>query len=285
MRFIMTVKNNAKSEAGILPDEQLLSAMGRYNEELVKAGVLLGGEGLHPSAKASRVRAAATKITVVDGPFAEAKELLGGFWIIQVKSRDEAIGWAKRVPGHEGEIEIRSLYEASDFPADPDAPAEPPAAAAPPARKPGTTRFMIILKSDKQTESAEVPDPRGMAKMGALIGEFVASGAFLAGAGLKPSATGARITLSGDKRTVTDGPFAESKELIAGYSVIQTASRAEAVEFAKHWMQIHIDIVALSDGEIDVRQIFELSDFPVDAAEKPAGWREQEQGFRDRTGS
>jgi hypothetical protein len=119
MRFMVIVKATRESEAGAPPSEELLTEMGRYNEELVKAGVLLAGEGLHPSSKGARVRFSGDKRTVIDGPFAETKELIAGFWLIQVKSRDEAIEWVKRAPnpfpGQESEVEIRQVFEAEDF--------------------------------------------------------------------------------------------------------------------------------------------------------------------------
>jgi hypothetical protein len=115
MRFMMLVKANEESEAGALPTEEVLSEMGKYNEELAKAGVMLAGEGLHPSAKGARVTFSGAKRTVVDGPFAETKELIAGFWLIQVRSKEEAVEWAKRVPFQEGEIEIRQVFEAEDF--------------------------------------------------------------------------------------------------------------------------------------------------------------------------
>jgi hypothetical protein len=118
MRFMLMVKADKNSEAGVMPSETLLSEMGKYNEELVKAGVLLAGEGLHPSSKGARVKFSGTKRTVIDGPFTEAKELVAGFWLIQVKSKEEAIEWVKRCPnplGDESEIEIRQVFEAEDF--------------------------------------------------------------------------------------------------------------------------------------------------------------------------
>ena len=119
MRFIAMVRADKSSEAGALPDEKLLSEMGRFNEELVKAGVLLAGEGLQPSSKGARVRFSGAKRTVIDGPFSETKELIAGFWLLQVKSKEEAIEWIKRspnpFPGIEPEIEIRQLFEAEDF--------------------------------------------------------------------------------------------------------------------------------------------------------------------------
>ena len=118
MRFMVMVKANKDSEAGVMPSEKLLAEMGKYNEELVKAGVLLAAEGLHPSSKGKRVKFSGGKRTVMDGPFTETKELIAGFWLWQVKSMDEAIEWVKRIPnptGNEGEVEIRQVFEADDF--------------------------------------------------------------------------------------------------------------------------------------------------------------------------
>ena len=119
MRFMILVKADKNSEAGVLPDGKLLTEMGKFNEELVKAGVMLAGEGLQPSSKGVRVKFSGSKRTVIDGPFAETKELIAGFWLWQVKSKEEAIEWVKRCPnpfpGTESEIEIRQLFEAEDF--------------------------------------------------------------------------------------------------------------------------------------------------------------------------
>ena len=118
MRFMVMVKGNEDTEAGVMPSEELLTAMGRYNEELVKAGVLLAGEGLHPTSKGARVRFSGSERTVIDGPFTEAKELIAGFWLIQVKSREEAMEWVKRIPnptGDESEVELRQVFEMDDF--------------------------------------------------------------------------------------------------------------------------------------------------------------------------
>ena len=118
MRFMVIVKGTAESEAGEMPSERVLTEMGQYNEELVKAGILLAGEGLHPSSKGARVRFSGPKRTVIEGPFTESKELIAGFWLIQVKSREEAIEWVKRIPNPDGgdsEVEIRQVFEAEDF--------------------------------------------------------------------------------------------------------------------------------------------------------------------------
>jgi len=118
MRFMVMIKSDERTEDGVMPTEEELNAMGRYNEELVKAGVLLAGEGLHPSSKGARVKFTDGKPTVIDGPFAEAKELIAGFWLIDVKSKEEAVEWMKRIPctdGAEVNVEIRQVFEADDF--------------------------------------------------------------------------------------------------------------------------------------------------------------------------
>jgi|SRR5215471_15746382 len=122
MRFMMIIKGNKQSESGALPDEKLMAAMGKYNEEMAKAGVLLDLTGLHPTSKGALVKFTKGKVTVTDGPFSEAKEVIAGYWMIQVKSKEEAIEWAKRIPappdvaeGEEGEIEIRQVFELEEF--------------------------------------------------------------------------------------------------------------------------------------------------------------------------
>jgi hypothetical protein len=118
MKFMILIKADKNTEAGVLPDEKMLTEMGRFNEELLKAGVLLGGEGLQPSSKGARVKVSGQNRTVIDGPFTETKELVAGFWLWQVKSKEEAIEWVKRCPnptGGEPEIEIRQVFEADDF--------------------------------------------------------------------------------------------------------------------------------------------------------------------------
>ncbi|HET9924411.1 MAG TPA: YciI family protein [Methylomirabilota bacterium] len=119
MRFMVLVKADKNSEAGALPGKEILAAMGKFNEEMVKAGVMLAGEGLHPTSKGARIKFSGTKRSVTDGPFAETTELLAGFWMLEVKSKQEAIDWASRAPFGDGvEIEVRQVFEASDFPAE-----------------------------------------------------------------------------------------------------------------------------------------------------------------------
>ena len=232
MRFMLMIKSDAKAEAGVMPDEKLLAAMGKYNESLVKAGVLLAGEGLQASSKGTRIRLAGGKTTLSDGPFAEAKELIAGFWLISAKSKAEAIDWAKRVPGdrrrgrgaaavRDGGLRGRSGRAARGLARPGGRPQREAAASGPaqPPRKPGTTRYMVLLKSDKFTEAVPTPMPsqKLLTEMGALMQEVAAKGALLAGDGLQPSVKGARVLFAGDKRTVIDGPFSETKELVAGY--------------------------------------------------------------------
>lgn len=115
MRFMVLVKADKSTEAGVMPTRELLAEMGKFNEELAKAGVMLAGEGLQPTSKGARVRFNGNKRTVIDGPFAETKELVAGYWLWQVRSKEEAIEWLKRAPFREGEVEIRQVFEAEDF--------------------------------------------------------------------------------------------------------------------------------------------------------------------------
>ncbi|HTJ59131.1 MAG TPA: YciI family protein [Devosiaceae bacterium] len=119
MRFMVIVKANAESEAGVLPSSEMIAAMGRYNDELIAAGVMLAGEGLRPSSEGARIKYENGKVTVTDGPFAETKELIAGYWLLDVKSKEEALEWIRRIPFTDGEeVELRKVFEASDFPVD-----------------------------------------------------------------------------------------------------------------------------------------------------------------------
>jgi len=223
---------------------------------------------------------------VQDGPFAEARELVGGFWLVQTPTLADAIAWAKRAPFAEGEVELRQLYEMSDFPAEaaetPDAwreqeralregapPAQAPADAGAPTqpaeavRKPGTKRFILMLKADRTTESGALPTPEALAQMGGLMDEMAKSGALLGGEGLKPSAQGAKVRYAGAKRTVLDGPFTEAKEMIAGYVTIQVPTKQDAVRFAERWLNVHLATspVSLESSEIEIRALLEAEDF------------------------
>ena len=295
MRFMVLVKASEQSEAGVLPDEKMLSEMGAYNAELIKAGVMIGGDGLQASSMGTRVRITGNKTRLIDGPFAEAKELVAGYWLLQAKSKQEAIDWLQRAPFQEGEVEIRPLFEPEDFPVDPaeqpdgwrdkerelrEATGQPFQTITP--RKPGTKRFIALLKADRGTETGALPSEQLLTEMGGLMEEMTKAGVMLSGEGLKPSAEGVRIAYSGNERRVIEGPFS-SKELLAGYALIQTKTKDEAVEWARRCIDIHVRGTGVEQGEIEVRQLFELEDFPVDAGEKPGGWRDQEQAIRDRS--
>lgn len=268
MRFMLLVKATKEIEAGGLLDEKTLSEHVKFTEELVKAGAWLGAERLQPSSKGTRVHYANGNFRVIDGPFAETKELVAGYCMVNVKSRDEAIAWAKRIPFKEGEVEVRPLFELEDFPVDP---AEKPdgwrekeeqmRAAPPPPRRPGTTRYMGLLKADPDTEAGVLPDEKVLAAMGAFIEEGMKAGIFIAGEGLQPSSKSARVRYSGSKRTVIDGPFAETKELVAGYAILQFASKAEAVEWTKRFVQVDAPGRHGQQCECEIRPIFEFDQY------------------------
>jgi hypothetical protein len=269
---MLLVKATKDFEAGVLPDEKLLSEMANWTEKLVKAGARLESGRLQPSSQGARVRYANGKFTVTDGPFAESKELIAGFCLIQVKSLDEAIEWTRRVPFQEGEIELRPLYELFDFPVDasekPDGwrDKEEQLRAAPPARKPGTIRYLCIVKADRDTEAGVLPDEKSLATMGAFLEEGLKAGVFLSGEGLQPSSKGARVQFSGNKRVVTDGPFAETKELVAGYAIVQVASKAEALEWTRRFVQVDAPLRLGGESECEIRPFFEFENFGPSAA-------------------
>jgi hypothetical protein len=275
MRYMMVIKATKDYEAGILPDEKVLLEMARVFEELVKAGARPECGRLQPSSNGTRIRYAKGKISVTDGPFAETKELVAGFCLIQAKSLVEAIEWAKRMPFQEGEIEVRPLFELTDFPVDP---AEKPGSwrekeeqfrAEPPARKPGTVRYMGIVKADKVTEAGVLPNEKFLVAMGAFMEEGIKSGVYLSGEGLQPTSKGARIRYSGSKRTVIDGPFAETKELIGGYAILQFSSKAEAIEWTKRFVEV--DAPGRLDEECvcEIRPFFEFEEFgPSEAIDR-----------------
>jgi hypothetical protein len=269
MRFMMLVKSDSKAEAGVLPDAKLLTEMGAFNDQMTKAGVMLAGDGLKPSSKGARVRYAHGDFKVTDGPFADAKGLVAGYWLIQVKSKQEAIDWAKRVPFQEGEIELRPLFELTDFPVDPSEKSdgwrekeEQMRAAPPVARKPGTKRYIGLLKADKDTEAGVMPDEKLLTAMGAFMEDAVKAGVMLSGEGLQPSSKGTRVRFSGRERSVVDGPFTETKELVAGYAILQHKNKEEAVEWTKRFVKVDAPGRLGAESECEIRELFELEDFP-----------------------
>jgi hypothetical protein len=285
MRFMVFVKGNADSEAGTMPDPKELAEMGVFNQELIDAGMMLGGEGLKPSSTATRVRYANGKTDVVDGPFAEAKEVVAGYWLLKAKSKDDVLDWLKRAPCFDrgGELEVREVYEAEDFGGDSNAPPPPQSPA-----KPNTRRYLMMLFADAKTEAELTPTEGNqelLEKMGALMGEIASQGSLVSGDGLKPSSKGAKLQFSGTSRRVVDGPFTETKEIVAGISVVRATSKEEALDWARRMLVIHCEGVGVAEGQVEVRPIFETEDFPVDASEQPGGWRDQEIAFRERSGT
>ncbi len=273
MRCMMLVKSNETIEKTGLSSEQDLAEMGRYNDELTKAGVVLAGEGFLPSSKGARVRLSGGSFTVTKGPFPEPNRLLAGFWTIRTPSKEDAVRWLERAPASAGEVELRPLYEPEDFPVDPaeqtggwrdqEVLAREAFEAKPPARLPGTKRFILLLRSDAATESGRMPTEETLSKMGALMDEGVRDGSMLGGDGLKPSSAGVRMKLAGGgRRTLVDGPFTESKELVAGYTLLQLPSLEDALTFAKRWLEIHV-LVGVPEAEIEIRELMELTDMPV----------------------
>jgi len=271
MRFMILIKADADTEAGVLPSEQLLTEMGAYNEALVNAGVMVAGEGLHPSSRGVRVRFAGGQTTVIDGPFTETKELLAGFWLWNVESKEEAIGWLKRCPNPtsaDAEVELREAGCASGL--------EGVSPQAAPTSAAGAKRYMVLIKSDRDMEAGVNPGNERLAAMARRNEEAVQDGTLLLADGLKPSSKGARVRFSGRTRSVVDGPFAETKELIAGFWLIQAASMADAIEWVKRYPYPRD---RYAQYEIEIRPVFAAEDFgDVITPEL----REQEERLRAR---
>ena len=275
MRFMLLMKSDASTEAGVMPDPKVIADMGKFNEEMTQAKVMLAGDGLQASSKGARVRCnkATKKVTVLEGPFAEPSEVVAGYWLIQTKSKNEAIEWAKRVPIQSGEIEVRPLFELEDFPADPKqekpeewrAKEEALRETMPVQTSRGTKkmRFVGFVKGGADSESGEMPGSEALEKMGAFVEEGVKAGVFLGGDGLKPTSAGTKVRYDGAKRTVLDGPFTEAKEIIAGYSILAVDSKEEAIEWTKRFVLVDAAIRKIPEVECEVRQLFEAEDFPA----------------------
>jgi hypothetical protein len=281
MRFMLMIKGNEESEAGVLPSKRLMEAMIRYNDELVQAGALLAAEGLHPSTMGARVKFTVGRPAVTVGPFANAKEIVSGYWLIRAKSKQAAVEWAKRIPFEAGEraaegdgtrqIEVRRVFELEDFPvgevesgwreAEAEFRARAAGSAADPASGGGAAkhlkRFIIFRKADKDTEAGGMPSEELLAAMGAYNDEMIKAGVVLAGEGLQPSSMGARVYTSAGKQAVVDGPFPETKELLAGFTLIQVESLQEALDWVKRWPAID----ANGEVELGVRQVFGPDEF------------------------
>jgi len=260
MRFMMLIKSDAASEAGKLPSADERATMDKYNQELVTSGVLQSAEGLKASSHGARIRFTAGKPTVSEGPFADTRNVIAGYWIVRVPSKQAAVELAKKIPIADGEVELRQIFEVEDFPVDP---AEQPdgwrqhetdlrdgrKAAEPAATSSKTRRFIGFVKADARSEAGVMPTEAELSTMGAYTEEGMRAGIFLAGDGLQPSAKGALVRFRGGKTTVIDGPFAETKELVAGFGIMRVESKQEAIEWS-----LRMPII---DGDLEVRELFE----------------------------
>ncbi|MDB5777349.1 MAG: hypothetical protein JWP38_3482 [Herbaspirillum sp.] len=273
MLFLILRKAGKNTEAGLMPGAELFSAMGSYHEQMAQAGILRAGEGLQPSAKGVRVKLSDGKASVIDGPFAETKELIAGFSMIDVASKQEAIEWVKRWPVEDGDVtlEIREVGCPGGCVGVDPAEAAALAGAAGNGGKPGI-RFAILLRSDQNTEADAVPDSKLIDAMNDYNRQAVKDGVLLAGQGLQSSTKGARVQFSGGKPIVTDGPFAEIKELIAGFWIIRVASKHDAIAWASRY-----PYPLGAKVEVEIRQVYEAEDFG-DAF--PPEMREAEERMR-----
>jgi hypothetical protein len=296
MRFMMMIKSDEQSETGAMPDPKIFEAMGQFNQALIDSGSLFAAEGLHPSSKGAIVKFRGGKPTVTDGPFAEAKELVAGYWIIKANSKAEAVEWAKRcfqtvdkIAGPQGdgtgEIEVRQIFDLEDFPVNENESgwreAEAAQREAPEAQvKPGNKLFMGFRMADKDTEAGVMPSEELLAAMGAYNDELFRQGVALSGEGLQPSSKGAKVRYSNGKITVLDGPFTEAKELIAGFSLMQAKSLDEIVELCKRWPKEDGDV------ELRIRQVFTSDEFgdavPPELREQEARQRAQSAAQQTR---
>jgi hypothetical protein len=267
MQFMILRKADEDTEAGVLPSAALLKDMGDFNQQLVDAGVMRAGEGLHPSASGVRVKLARGQVSVVDGPFTETKELIAGFSIIDVPSRQDAIDWVKRWPALDGGGDVEVEIRETGCPGGCAEVGPPPGAARPEGK-----RFVLLLRSDQGTEADAVPERRVLDTLDAHNAVEAKAGVLLAGDGLKSTAKGARVKFSAGKPAVVDGPFTEAKELIAGYWMIRVASIQDAIAWARR-----VPYPTGPEVEVEIRQVYEAEDF---GAEFTPELREAEQRMR-----
>jgi hypothetical protein len=241
MRFIAMHKTEPRWEAGAIPDAELISRVGQLMGEFMKAGILLGGEGLRASAQGVRLRFSGGKRTVTKGPFTPSNELPAGFLIVRTASLDEASDWASRYASIVGdvEIDIRPVTEPWDI------------GMVPMPKDLATRRYMLLYKADAASESGRPRPAEQRAKLSALFEEMSGVKVLLTNIGLRPSQQGKRYTFQGGRHAVIDGPFAESKELIAGYAMFQAESLEEASEWALRYG------TAVTTPEVDLRVVEE----------------------------
>jgi hypothetical protein len=238
MQFMIMHKMTEEMEKGGAPDPEIIAGVGQLVDEAVKSGAFVSGEGLKPSSERTHIAYRNGKRTITDGPFSEAKELVGGFGLMQVKSKAEAIAWCDRFAEVLGDVELYMgpVVEPWDIGLAPK-PENPP------------LRYLSMHKLDEQAVSNAPPDPALMQRMGALIQEMTAAGVLQSTGGLSSTKDGARIFFKGGKHRVVDGPFAESKELVAGFAILKLPSRAAAIDWATRFGEI------VKVNEVEVRQL------------------------------
>jgi len=241
MRVIMMHKSSPDNEAGVLPSPELMAGMGKLMQDMGKAGRLIAGEGLQASSKGVRLNFSRGKRTLTPGPFTGSNELIARFAIVRVKSLDEAIDWATRFARVAGDVEIdvRPVMEPWDLGMFPKPEGDL------------TKRFMILLKADEKSEASVFPTPGQAAEMRKLTEDMTTAGVLLLAEGLQPSSKSVRLNFSAGKQTLTDGPFTESKELIAGFAMVRVSSLEEAIDVAHRFATV------VGDVEIDLRPLFE----------------------------
>jgi hypothetical protein len=251
MRFIVMHKQDKDSEAGVPPSRELMAGMGEFIAEGMKSGVFLSGEGLQPSSKRARLNFAGGRRTVSNWPFTGSNEPIAGLAMVRVKSKEDAIEWASRFAELVGdvEIEVGQVKEPWDV------------GLCPKPEQEVSIRFLLMHKAGKNSEAGVPPTPKLMAEIGKLTEEMRKAGVFLFAERLQPSSKGARLTFSGGKRTVIDGPFTESKELIGGFATLQVKSKEEAIEWAKRFAKVLYDGKVVGDIEVDVLEMHEAPDF------------------------
>jgi len=245
MKFMMMHKTDAYYEKGGKPSKDLIAGVGKMVGDAVRSGRLLAGDGLGPSAQGVRLKFAGGKRTVIPGPLAGGNELVAGFTVMRVRSLDEAIDWASRFAAVVGdaEIDVRPANEPWDIGL-----GEKPAGLT-------TRRYIAMHKADSSSEAGAQPTQLEMAAMEKLIGEMTKAGVLLATASLEPSSRAVRLRNFGGRETLVDGPFAESKELVGGFAIIELDSRQEAIDWARRYVDV------LGEVELDIRPVVGYSTF------------------------
>jgi hypothetical protein len=262
MKYMILRRADAftENENGPQPSAELLEAMGAYHENMHADGILRAAEGLHPSIKGARLKISKGKAQVIDGPFAETKELIAGFSMVELPSKQDAIDLVKRWPPLDGDVtlEIREVGCVGGCPGIEAEAAAAEAAKSAPALAPNARRYMVLLRSNSFSETDAIPDAKTMEALMAFNQVGVREGRILAGEGLRASALGTRVAFKGGKMSVIDGPFAEVKELIAGFWLIRANSLQDAIEWAK---RVPYPTAVDGEVEVEVRLVFEADEF------------------------